>query len=65
MIDKFGSPTVTKDGVTVAKEVEKLSDPIENMGAQMVEVATADLRPRRRQHHHRDRALPRRSSARV
>jgi chaperonin GroEL len=37
---KFGSPTVTKDGVTVAKEVE-LADPIENMGAQMVkEVAT-------------------------
>ncbi len=37
---KFGSPTITKDGVTVAKEVE-LSDPLENMGAQMVkEVAT-------------------------
>jgi chaperonin GroEL len=37
---KFGSPTITKDGVTVAKEVE-LEDPIENMGAQMVkEVAT-------------------------
>jgi chaperonin GroEL len=37
---KFGSPTVTKDGVTVAKEVE-LSDAVENMGAQMVkEVAT-------------------------
>jgi chaperonin GroEL len=37
---KFGSPTVTKDGVTVAKEVE-LTDPVENMGAQMVkEVAT-------------------------
>jgi chaperonin GroEL len=37
---KFGAPTVTKDGVTVAKEVE-LVDPIENMGAQMVkEVAT-------------------------
>jgi chaperonin GroEL len=37
---KFGNPTVTKDGVTVAKEVE-LPDPIENMGAQMVkEVAT-------------------------
>ncbi len=37
---KFGAPTVTKDGVTVAKEVE-LIDPIENMGAQMVkEVAT-------------------------
>src|ERR687885_201123 len=37
---KFGSPTVTKDGVTVAKEIE-LPDPIENMGVQMVkEVAT-------------------------
>jgi chaperonin GroEL len=37
---KFGSPTVTKDGVTVAKEVT-LEDPVENMGAQMVkEVAT-------------------------
>jgi chaperonin GroEL len=37
---KFGAPTVTKDGVTVAKEIE-LSDAIENMGAQMVkEVAT-------------------------
>jgi chaperonin GroEL len=37
---KFGSPLITKDGVTVAKEVE-LEDPIENMGAQMVkEVAT-------------------------
>src|SRR5512142_1878988 len=37
---KFGAPTVTKDGVTVAKEIE-LSDPMENMGAQMVqEVAT-------------------------
>ena len=37
---KFGSPTITKDGVTVAKEVE-LADPYENMGAQMVrEVAS-------------------------
>ncbi|MDB4905801.1 MAG: groEL [Gemmatimonadetes bacterium] len=37
---KFGAPTITKDGVTVAKEIE-LADPIENMGAQMVkEVAT-------------------------
>ena len=37
---KFGAPTVTKDGVTVAKEIE-LDDPFENMGAQMVkEVAT-------------------------
>ena len=41
---KFGAPQVTKDGVTVAKEIE-LEDPIANMGAQMVkEVAskTAD-----------------------
>ena len=37
---KFGAPTVTKDGVSVAKEIE-LADPVENMGAQMVkEVAT-------------------------
>jgi chaperonin GroEL len=42
---KFGSPSVTKDGVSVAKEIE-LKDPVENMGAQMVkEVAskTADI----------------------
>ena len=42
---KFGGPTITKDGVTVAKEIE-LKDPIENMGAQMVrEVAskTSDI----------------------
>ncbi len=42
---KFGAPTITKDGVTVAKEIE-LQDPIENMGAQMLkEVAskTADV----------------------
>ena len=32
---KFGSPTITKDGVTVAKEID-LEDPYENMGAQMV-----------------------------
>jgi len=44
-IKKFGSPTITKDGVTVAKEIE-LGDPYENMGAQMVkEVAqkTSDV----------------------
>ena len=41
---KFGSPTVTKDGVTVAKEIE-LEDPYENLGAQMVrEVAQQDQR---------------------
>ena len=42
---KFGSPVITKDGVTVAKEIE-LKDPLENMGAQMVrEVAskTSDI----------------------
>src|ERR1700720_4535228 len=42
---KFGSPTITKDGVTVAKEID-LKDPLENVGAQMVrEVAskTSDL----------------------
>ena len=42
---KFGSPTITKDGVTVAREIE-LKDPFENMGAQMVrEVAskTSDI----------------------
>jgi chaperonin GroEL len=42
---KFGSPTITKDGVTVAKEID-LKDPMENMGAQMVkEVAskTSDI----------------------
>jgi len=37
---KFGSPTITKDGVTVAKEID-LKNPLENMGAQMVrEVAS-------------------------
>ena len=37
---KFGAPTITKDGVTVAKEIE-IEDPVENMGAQMVkEVAS-------------------------
>src|SRR6058998_1289051 len=37
---KFGSPTITKDGVTVAKEIE-LKEPLENLGAQMVrEVAS-------------------------
>lgn len=37
---KFGAPTITKDGVTVAKEIE-LDDPFENMGAQLIkEVAT-------------------------
>ena len=55
---KFGSPTITKDGVTVAKEIE-LKDGLENMGAQMVrEVASQDLGCRRRRHHHRHRSRP-------
>ncbi|MEJ7709755.1 MAG: TCP-1/cpn60 chaperonin family protein [Pyrinomonadaceae bacterium] len=61
---KFGSPTITKDGVTVAKEIE-LKDPLENMGAQMVrEVASKDLGRSWRRYHDGDRAragdLPRR-----
>ena len=51
----FGSPTVTKDGVTVAKEIE-LENRFENMGAQMVrEVASKTQRRRRRRHHDGDR----------
>ena len=39
-IKKFGSPTITNDGVTIARDIE-LPDPFENMGAQLVkEVAT-------------------------
>ena len=55
---KFGSPTITKDGVTVAKEIE-LQDELENMGAQMVrEVASKTSRRSRRRHHHRHRSCP-------
>ena len=59
VLDKsFGAPRITKDGVTVAKEIE-LKDKFENMGAQMVrEVASQDQRHRRRRHHHRHRARP-------
>src|SRR5438034_8140078 len=49
---KFGNPTITKDGVTVAKEIE-LEDEVENMGAQMVkEVATktSDIAGRSEEH---------------
>ena len=42
----FGSPLVTKDGVTVAKEIE-LENHIENMGAQMVKEVASKLRRRR------------------
>src|SRR5213595_3104479 len=64
---KFGSPTVTKDGVTVAKEIE-LEDPYENMGAQMVRSRQQNQRRRRRWHYHRHRPggsdLPRRPQIR-
>ena len=61
---KFGSPTITKDGVTVAKEIE-LKDPMENVGAQLVkEVASKTSRRGRRRHHDGDGSgavdLPRR-----
>jgi len=61
---KFGAPIITKDGVTVAKEIE-LRDPLENMGAQMVSRSRfQDFRRCRRRHNDRDRArsgdLPRR-----
>ena len=55
---KFGSPTITKDGVTVAKEIE-LKDPMENVGAQLVkEVASKTSRRGRRRHHDRDGSGP-------
>ena len=59
VLDKsFGAPRITKDGVTVAKEIE-LADKFENMGAQMVARGRLeDQRPGRRRHHHRDRAGP-------
>ena len=61
----FGSPTVTKDGVTVAKEIE-LENRFENMGAQMVrEVASEDQRRGRRRHHDRDGSSRKRSTAKV
>ena len=57
VLDKsFGAPRISKDGVTVAKEIE-LADKFENMGAQMVKRGRLeDQRSRRRRHHHRDRA---------
>ena len=59
IIDKsFGGPTVTKDGVTVSKEID-LPDPFENMGAKLVNAVaqkTSDVG--RRRHHHRDHPGP-------
>ena len=55
----FGGPTVTKDGVTVSKEIE-LPDPFENMGAKLVNVvALEDLRRGRRRHDHGHDPRPR------
>ena len=45
----FGSPTVTKDGVSVAKEIE-LDDKFENMGAQMVKEVSSQTSDRTRRH---------------
>jgi chaperonin GroEL len=57
----YGSPTITNDGVSVAKEIE-LKDPVENMGAQLVkEVATKTNDLVGDWHHHRDRCSPRSS----
>ena len=62
---KFGSPTITKDGVTVAKEIE-LKDAQENMGAQMVrEVASARRATSPATAPPRRRFWPRQSSAKA
>ena len=62
---KFGAPTVTKDGVTVAKEIE-LEDKYENIGAQMVkEVATKTSDVAGDGHHDGHRSPPRRFSPRA
>ena len=52
----YGAPRITKDGVTVAKEIE-LADKFENLGAQLgARSRLQATRRRRRRHHHRDRA---------
>ena len=55
---KFGSPTITKDGVTVAKEIELVRSGREHGRADGEGGRHQDLRPRRRRHHHGDRAGP-------
>ena len=51
---KFGSPLITNDGVTIAKEIE-LEDPFENMGANLCKGSRhEDERRGRRRHHHCD-----------
>ena len=65
---KFGAPTVTKDGVTVAKEIELVGSAREHGRADGEGSRDQDVRPRRRRHHHRDRSragdLPRRPQER-
>ena len=64
ILDKsFGSPTITKDGVTVAKEIE-LEDKFENMGAQMVKEVRARPRTSPVTAPPRQRCLPRPSTGR-
>ena len=59
VLDKsFGAPRITKDGVTVAKEIE-LGDKFENMGAQMVREVAQKTPTSRRRHDHGDRACAR------
>ncbi len=61
----FGAPRITKDGVTVAKEIE-LADKFENLGAQLVrEVASKQNDAGRRRNHHGDRSSPLRSSGKA
>jgi hypothetical protein len=60
---KFGSPTITKDGVTVAKEIE-LEDKLENTGAQMVREVAQRLPTSPATGRPQPRSWPRRSSAR-
>ncbi len=55
---KFGSPTITKDGVTVAKEIELARSAREHGRADGARGRLEDLRRRRRRHHHRDRPRP-------
>ncbi|MGU0159804.1 TCP-1/cpn60 chaperonin family protein [Escherichia coli] len=55
VLDKsFGAPTITKDGVSVAREIE-LEDKFENMGAQMVKKLPPSERRCRRRYHHCNR----------
>ncbi len=58
----FGAPTVTKDGVTVAKEIE-LEDPYENMGAQMVKEVASKSSGRDPRAGRRTRSFPRPASS--